>query len=117
MTHYDILTFMQTSQHEFGKLIAAQRIQQNRQQKALAYEAGVSLRTLQRLERGESVGLDAFIKVLQALGLKESLFELLDASPSPNTLKQNRGKERKRVRQSNSSTANETDWVWPEDQN
>ncbi len=53
------------------------RLARNTTQKQLATEAGVSPRTIGRLEKGEGVSLDTFIRVLKALGIQHSLETLL----------------------------------------
>lgn len=51
-----------------GQQIAELRIARQLKQTELAYEAGVSHRTLQRLEAGEAVKSDGLIKVIKCLG-------------------------------------------------
>lgn len=53
------------------------RLSRNITQQQLAEEAGVSLRTIGRLEKGEGVSLDTFIRVLTALRVQQSLGSLL----------------------------------------
>ena len=61
-----------------GKRIAALRIARQLKQTELAYEAGVSHRTLQRLESGEPVKSDGLLKVIRCLGRLESVLGALD---------------------------------------
>ena len=69
---------------ELGARIAARRLGRRWRQEDLAYEAGVSSRTVQRIEAGTSVQLALFLRVLRALGLLEGLDLLVPASgPSP----------------------------------
>jgi transcriptional regulator with XRE-family HTH domain len=81
-------------------------------QAQLAEEAGVSIRTIGRLEKGEGVSLDTFIRVLAALGIQSSLEALL---PDPTVRPIERvgigGKERKRARPANSSSERQK-WSW-----
>ncbi len=53
------------------------RLSRNITQQQLAEEAGVSTRTIRRLEKGQGVSLDTFIRVLSALRIQSSLASLL----------------------------------------
>ena len=53
------------------------RLSRNTTQAQLAEEAGVSPRTIGRLEKGEGVSLDTFIRVMRALGIQNNLEALL----------------------------------------
>lgn len=69
---------------EIGARLKSLRVEQNKDQQQFAYEAGLSLRTLSRLENGHSVSFEAVLKVIRALGLIERLDLLLptvDISP------------------------------------
>lgn len=54
---------------EIGTRLKNLRVQQNKDQQQFAYEAGLSLRTLSRLENGHSVSFEAVLKVIRALDL------------------------------------------------
>lgn len=53
------------------------RLSRNITQQQLAEEAGVSPRTIGRLEKGQGVSLDTFIRVLTALRIQHNLQSLL----------------------------------------
>jgi putative transcriptional regulator len=53
------------------------RLSRNTTQEQLAEEAGVSPRTIGRLEKGQGVSLDTFIRVLMALRIQHNLEALL----------------------------------------
>ena len=53
----------------FGEFIKHHRLKQNITQGNLSEKAGISRSTLSLMERGESVNLSTFIKVLRALNL------------------------------------------------
>lgn len=53
------------------------RLSRNITQAQLAEEAGVSLRTVGRLEKGKGVSMDTFIRTLIALRIQQSLESLL----------------------------------------
>ena len=63
-----------------GKHIAELRIARQLKQTELAYESGVSHRTLQRLEAGEPVKSDGLMKVIKCLGRREAVMAALDSS-------------------------------------
>ena len=88
------------------------RLARNVTQAALAAEAGVSLRTIRRLEKGEGVSLDTFIRVLTALGLQRSLEVLLpDPDVRPIERTHSRKHERKRARPAPPRTQ-PSSWTW-----
>ena len=79
---------------ELGRRIQANRLLRNIDQEHCASEAGVSVSTLYRLEKGGSVSVDALIKVLRSLGLLDRLDLLV---PVPEIGPVQRAKERKPV--------------------
>lgn len=88
------------------------RLSRNITQAQLAKEAGVVLRTIGRLEKGEGVSFDTFIRVLIALRIQHTLEALLpDPSVRPIERLDMGGTERKRAsssKPSNDSVA----WSW-----
>ena len=58
---------------ELGTRLKHQRASLNMDQKTLAYESGVPLRTLSRLENGHGVSFEAVIKIMRVLGLLDRL--------------------------------------------
>jgi putative transcriptional regulator len=88
------------------------RLARNTTQAKLAEEAGVSPKTIWRLEQGQGVSLDTFIRVLTALGLDRHLETLLpDPTIRPVERTGKTGKERKRARP-NQSKREDSTWVW-----
>ena len=72
--------------HEMGHRIARLRLEQNLSQAQLAEQAGISKRTLERLEAGAAATqLSLFLRVLRQLDLLERL-ELLLPEPQPSPL-------------------------------
>lgn len=88
------------------------RLSRNTTQIQLAGQAGVSPRTVGRLEKGQGVSLDTFIRVLMALGIQQNLEALL---PDPTVRPIERvgigGSERKRARPGLTSNEPAT-WSW-----
>jgi transcriptional regulator with XRE-family HTH domain len=87
---------------ELGTRLAQYRLNQNLTQQALAREAGISLRTLNRIECGEPSQTANVLRVLRVLGLLDNLEALVPEAPvSPMQQLKLKGKLRQRA----SSTA------------
>ncbi len=83
---------------ELGARVRRERLQRNQTQQQLAEEAGVSKRTLERLEAGESTQLSSFVRIARALGLLERFEALLpEPLPSPIERLELGGKQRERA--------------------
>jgi transcriptional regulator with XRE-family HTH domain len=83
---------------ELGARLERRRIDANLTQAQLAEAAGVSKRTLERIEAGDSTDFVMLVRVLRALKLIDSLENLVPDPPqSPITLLKARGRERKRA--------------------
>ena len=102
---------------EWGERLSRSRLDRNFTQAQLAAEAGVSKRTVERLEKGESVQLTSFVRILRALGLSDR-FELLVPEPeaSPIARLESKGKERQRASGTRDSGApgGSGPWTWGE---
>lgn len=100
-----------------GERLARYRLNRNQTQQALAQEAGVSRRTLIRIENGESVQLTNLVRVLRALGLLQH-FDALVPEPAASPVQQVKLQGRIRQRASSPSpvTAEEQPWSWGEDE-
>lgn len=98
---------------EIGRRLARRRLRRDWTQAELAHEAGVSKRTVERLEKGHSVQLSSWLRVLRALGLVDRLEPLLPAErPSPMELLRGKGKPRKRASPSRGADPAPPDWQW-----
>jgi transcriptional regulator with XRE-family HTH domain len=98
--------------HEFGQRLARYRLNRNLTQQALAREAGVSLRTLNRIESGEPSQTANLIRVLRALGLLDNLEALLpEPALSPMQQLKLQGKTRKRASAEPPAVVAEP-WTW-----
>jgi transcriptional regulator with XRE-family HTH domain len=99
-----------------GERVAAHRLTLNLTQQQVAEQAGLGLRTVQRLEWGASATqLSGFVRVCRVLGLAENL-ELLVPPPTPSPiaeLKQARVK-RQRASGRTSPPKRGKKWTWGE---
>jgi putative transcriptional regulator len=94
------------------KRLESIRLSRNITQAQLAEEAGVSPRTIGRLEKGQGVSVDTFIRVMMALGVQQSLEALLpDPSVRPIERVGMGARERKRARPTKYSDERPI-WSW-----
>lgn len=102
---------------ELGERLTRLRLNRNATQGALAEEAGVSLRTLQRLEDGQPTQLVNLVRVLRALDLLENM-EALVPAPAASPLQQvaRRGKERQRASSRRDATDPPKPWSWGDEE-
>ena len=101
---------------EIGQRISQQRLSRNLTQAALAKEAGIAKRTLERVEAGESAQLLTIVRILRVLGMLASLDQLIPVT-EPGPMQMLRGKNKQRVRASTTAQARKnTPWQWQEDQ-
>ena len=98
---------------EIGRRLAALRLAANLTQAVLARQAGVGVRTVQRLETGAAATqLSGFVRVCRALGLAERLDALVpEAAPSPMAELAQRRRVRRRA-SSAAVAAAPTKWTW-----
>ena len=97
---------------EVGKKLERFRLSRNITQSKLAKEAGVSERTLRRLESGEGATLDSFIRILVALKLQQNIEMLIpDSRIRPIERIQTGGRERQRARPSKAAKSGKK-WRW-----
>lgn len=100
---------------ELGRRLEKLRLGRNINQTQLAEEAGVSRRTITRLENGGGVSLDTLIRVMTALGLADRLATLLpDPGVRPIERVRLKGRERRRARPKAKPPAAE--WSWGDKQ-
>jgi transcriptional regulator with XRE-family HTH domain len=99
---------------ELGERLARVRLEQNLTQNELAREAGVGLRTVQRLETGAvATQLSGFLRVCRALRLAER-FEVLIPEPvaSPIARLKRAGKQRRRASGRAPAAGGAEKWKW-----
>lgn len=94
-------------QKQLGAYIRTHRLEQNKTQQKVAEEAGISRSTLSLLERGETVTMETFIRVLRVLDLLTTLNVFrVERKISPIILAKLERKKRKRARSSKSDEEN-----------
>jgi transcriptional regulator with XRE-family HTH domain len=101
---------------ELGGRLTGARLERNLTQAALAEKAGVSKRTVERLESGEvATQLSGFVRVCRALGLLERFETLIpEAAPSPMEQLKLQGKRRQRASGRRDVTGTPKKWTWGE---
>lgn len=101
---------------EFGRRMAEARLARQMTQARFAEAAGVSKRTIERLEDGASTQSGNLIRCLRALDKLDGLDRLLPEAPSnPIALLERHGKARQRAR-SEESAELATPWTWGDGQ-
>jgi transcriptional regulator with XRE-family HTH domain len=84
--------------HVIGDRLGRRRIDAGLTQAELAEEAGISKRTVERIEAGHSTDFVMLLRVLRVLELLETLDQLVpDLPQSPLVLLKSRGRARTRV--------------------
>lgn len=97
---------------ELGSRLAQYRLNLNLTQEALAGEAGISLRTLTRIENGEPSQTANVLRVLRVLGLLDNL-DALVPTPAISPIEQLKLKGKVRQRASSAAPARVAEpWVW-----
>jgi transcriptional regulator with XRE-family HTH domain len=101
---------------EIGARIAHRRLALQLTQAAVAEQAGVAKRTLERLEAGHSMQMSNLIRILRVLDGLAGLDRMLpEAVPSPMDLLKRKGKPRQRASKNRLSDRPVTPWTWEED--
>jgi transcriptional regulator with XRE-family HTH domain len=99
---------------ELGGRLARIRLERNLTQGQLAEQAGVSKRTVERLESGAvATQLSGFIRVCRVLGVLERLDTLVpEPVPSPVAQLKLRGRQRQRASTTKAVTSSAKKWQW-----
>ncbi len=102
---------------ELGQRLATARLAANLSQAGLAEQAGLSKRTIERLESGEvATQLSSLVRVCRVLGLLERL-DLLIAAPTASPMAQIKRQAQPRLRASGARgavAATKKKWTWAE---
>lgn len=98
---------------EIGNRVAQYRLNRNMTQDALANEAGVSKRTIIRVEQGHSTQTSNLIRILRSLKLLGNLEALIpEPAISPIQQVKMQGKKRKRASSSSEKPKSDVPWSW-----
>ena len=101
---------------ELGRRLGQRRIALGLTQAKLAVEAGVSKRTIERIEAGAVTQTINLIRILRVLDLLPGLGRLIpETGPSPMDLLKLKGKVRKRAASSRSAKSPGDGWTWGDD--
>ncbi len=100
---------------ELAGRFVQRRLELQLTQEMLAEQAGVSKRTVERVEAGTMTQMSTMIRILRVLELLDRLETLVpEAVPRPMDLLKLKGKERKRFR-GKRKTTDEVPWKWGDD--
>ncbi len=99
-----------------GERLAALRLARNLTQRQVAEQAGLGLRTVQRLEQGAAAThLSGFIRVCRVLDLVERLDTFIPEPPvSPMAQLQQQGRKRRRASSKKAAAGAPKQWSWVE---
>jgi len=98
---------------EIGERIARRRLDLELTQAALAEQAGIAKRTLERVEAGHSAQMSSFIRILRVLDALPGLDRMLpEARPGPMDLLKRKGKVRQRASGRRASNEPKKPWSW-----
>jgi transcriptional regulator with XRE-family HTH domain len=98
---------------EIGSRIARYRIDRQVTQADLAEQAGVSKRTVERVEAGASVQFSTIIRILRVLNVLQGLERMIPEPPlRPMDLLKHKGKVRQRASSSQRSHKSPQKWSW-----
>ena len=99
-----------------GKRLRQRRIAMGLTQAELAREAGVSKRTVERIEAGAAAQTLNLVRILRVLDLLGGIGQLVpEAGPSPMDLLKRKGKARKRATSRRTKTSPNDSWSWGDD--
>ena len=99
---------------ELGARLSSARLSRDLTQAQLARDAGVSKRTVERMEAGHSAQLTSFIRILRTLDSLDGLASLLPPpEPGPMDLLRRAGKRPQRATGAGAPT--DEPWTWGEE--
>jgi transcriptional regulator with XRE-family HTH domain len=102
---------------ELGGRITRRRLDFQLTQAALAKEAGIAKRTVERVEAGATAQLSTLIRIFRVLDLLPILDQMLSESkPRPIDVITRKGKTRQRASSTSRASKKEEPWTWGDDQ-
>ncbi len=100
---------------ELGARIAGRRVELQLTQAAVAEQAGIAKRTLERMEAGQTSQLATLVRVLRVLDATSGLDNLIpESGPRPMDLLKRKGKVRQRATGRRATKATGKPWRWDE---
>ena len=101
---------------ELGARLAARRVDLQLTQAAVAEQAGIAKRTLERMEAGHSSQLSSLVRVLRVLDALPGLDSLVpEIGPRPMDLLKRKGKVRQRASGNRAAKSSGKPWSWDDD--
>lgn len=101
---------------QIGARVAGRRLELGLSQAALAEQAGVGKRTVERIEAGYAVDLSSFIRMLRVLDALPGLEGVIpEAAPRPMALLKRKGRTRKRAPGRRALPRPEKPWSWEDE--
>lgn len=98
---------------ELGRRLARRRIDLQLTQADLAHEAGVSKRTVERIEAGASAQMSSIIRICRVLDLMPGLDQFVPPTgPRPMDLVKLKGKTRQRASSNRRTSGSDGKWTW-----
>lgn len=98
---------------ELGRRISQHRLDLKLTQAHVAEQAGVSKRTVERIEAGQSAQLTSLIRILRALDIMHGLDSLvIETAPRPMDVLRRKGKIRQRASSSTRQKKTSDSWSW-----
>ena len=101
---------------ELGERIVRYRLERQMTQAEMAEQAGVSKRTIERIEAGASAQMSTVIRILRILDFLPGLDLLIpEPGPRPLDLLKLKGKVRQRASPRQRSNRSDKKWSWGDD--
>ena len=104
-------------QVEIGSRLARLRLSRNVTQSMLAKDAGIGLRTLRRLETGESSTIDTFLRIALALDLGDAVLGAIPTGRIRPIERVSRTRSERRRARPPPREDRDTTWTWGDDPN
>ena len=84
-----------------GERLKEYRLRRNLQQAELAKFAGVNVSTVSRIEKGQNIMIDSYLRIMRVLDMLDNLDEFIPEPPrSPLLMKKLMGKNKQRIKKS-----------------
>lgn len=82
-----------------GARLKEYRLRKNMQQAELAKFAGVNISTVVRIEKGQNIMIDSYLRIMRVLDMLDNLDEFIPEPPrSPLLMKKLLGKKKQRIK-------------------